>query len=141
MWCHLLPPPPRASCRQYSADIRSCNTARQSAWLQGREKGGGRAEEQCRKAQAQTSRAEEVCRGRQAQHTCQHQVQSGNKGVILGKGSTEKKTFSFGHCPNDGGGGVPMPEFVGPLFRSAFLVNKKSLFLQKCQCIELLTVF
>ena len=25
--------------------------------------------------------------------------------------------------------------------RSAFLVNKKSLFLQKCQCIELLTVF
>ena len=34
-----------------------------------------------------------------------------------------------------------MPEFFGPLFRSAFLVNKKSLFLQKCQCIELLTVF
>ena len=94
-----------------------------------------------RQAQAQTSRAEEVCRGRQAQHTCQHQVQSGNKGVILGKGSTEKKTFSFGHCPNDGGGGLTMPEFFGPLFRSAFLVNKNSLFLQKCQCIELLTVF
>ena len=53
-----------------------------------------------------------------------------------------KKTFSFGHCPNYGGGeGLPMPEFFGPLFRSAFLVNKKSLFLQKCQCIELLTVF
>ena len=52
-----------------------------------------------------------------------------------------KKTFSFGHCPNDGGGGLPMPEFFGPLFRSAFLVNKKSLFPQKCQCIELLTVF
>ena len=52
----------------------------------------------------------------------------------------ETKTFSFGHCPNDGGGGLPMPEFFGPLFRSAFLVNKKSLFLQKCQCIELLTV-
>ena len=52
-----------------------------------------------------------------------------------------KKTFSFGHCPNDGEGGLPMPEFFGPLFRSAFLVNKKSLFLQKCQCIELLTVF
>ena len=59
---------------------------------------------------------------------------------ILGKGSIEKKTFSFGHCPNKGGG-LPMPEFFGPLFRSAFLVNKKSLFLQKCQCIELLTVF
>ena len=53
-----------------------------------------------------------------------------------GLGLNEKKTFSFGHCPNDGGaGGLPMPEFFGPLFRSAFLVNKKSLFLQKCQCI------
>ena len=52
-----------------------------------------------------------------------------------------KKTFSFGHCPNDGRGSLPMPEFFGPLFRSAFLVNKKSLFLQKCLCIELLTVF
>ena len=41
-----------------------------------------------------------------------------------------------------GGGGVyPCPNFIGPLSRSAFLVNKKSLFLQKCQCIELLTVF
>ena len=39
------------------------------------------------------------------------------------------------------GGGLPMPEFFGPLFSSAFLVNKKSLFLQKCQGIELLTVF
>ena len=36
-----------------------------------------------------------------------------------------KKTFSLGHCPNNGGGGLPMPEFFGPLFRSAFLVNKK----------------
>ena len=53
----------------------------------------------------------------------------------------EKKTFSFGHCPNNGGGGLTMPEFFGPLSISAFLVNKKSLFLQKCQCIELLTVF
>ena len=61
--------------------------------------------------------------------------------TFLGKRSIEKKTFSFGHCPNDGGGGLPMPEFFGPLFRSALLVSKKSLFLQKCQCIELLTVF
>ena len=57
----------------------------------------------------------------------------------LGKTSI-KKTFSFRHCPNKGGG-LPMPEFFGPLSKSAFLVNKKSLFLQKCQCIELLTVF
>ena len=34
-----------------------------------------------------------------------------------------------------------MPEFFGPFSRTAFLVNTKSLFLQKCQCIELLTVF
>ena len=33
----------------------------------------------------------------------------------LGKASIEKKMFSFGHCPNDGGGGLPMPEFFGPL--------------------------
>ena len=27
-----------------------------------------------------------------------------------------KKTFSFGHCPNEGEGraGLPMPEFFGP---------------------------
>ena len=34
-----------------------------------------------------------------------------------------------------------MPDFFGPFSRSAFLVNKKSLFLRKCQCIKLLTVF
>ena len=39
--------------------------------------------------------------------------------------------------PQIRGAGLPMPEFFGPLFRSAFLVNKKSLFLQKCQSIEL----
>ena len=61
--------------------------------------------------------------------------------ILLGKTSIEKKTFSFGHWPNFGGGGLPMAEFFDPLFRSAFLVNKKSLFPQKCQCIELLTVF
>lgn len=53
------------------------------------------------------------------------------------EGLNEKKTFSFGHCPNKGGGVYPCPNFFGPLSRSAFLVNKKSLFLQKCQCIEL----
>ena len=55
----------------------------------------------------------------------------------LGKTSTEKKHFLSGM--NEGGGGLPMPEFLDPFSRSAFLVNKKGLFLQKC--IELLTVF
>ena len=58
----------------------------------------------------------------------------------LGKALTEKKRFLSGIAPMRGGG-LPMPEFFGPFSRSAFLVNKKSLFLQKCQCIELLTVF
>ena len=53
-----------------------------------------------------------------------------------------KKNVFFRALPEWwGGGGLPMPEFFGPLSKSAFLVNKKSLFLQKCQCIELLTVF
>ena len=61
--------------------------------------------------------------------------------MVYDKGRHQwKKKFSFGHWPNEGGG-LPMPEFFGPFSRSAFLVNKKSLFLQKCQCIELLTVF
>ena len=61
--------------------------------------------------------------------------------LIHGKTSIEKKRFLSGIARIMGGGGLPIPEFFGPLFRSAFLVNKKSLFLQKCQCIELLTVF
>ena len=61
--------------------------------------------------------------------------------IILGKTSIKKKRFLSGIARIMGGGGLPMPEFFGPLFRSVFLVNKKSLFLQKCQCIELLTVF
>ena len=59
----------------------------------------------------------------------------------LGKGSTERKRFLSGIARMMGGGCLPMPEFFGPLLRSAFLVNIKSLPLQKCQCIELLTVF
>ena len=68
------------------------------------------------------------------------QSQPAPKIQILREGVNGKKTFSFGHCPNNGGGSTHARIF-GPLFRSAFLVNKKSLFLQKCQCIELLTVF
>ena len=60
--------------------------------------------------------------------------------LVEGKASIEKNVF-FRALPELWGGGLHMPEFFGPLFRSAFLVNKKSLFLQKCQCIELLTVF
>ena len=58
----------------------------------------------------------------------------------LREGVNRKKRFLSG-IARIRGGGLPMPEFFGPLFRSAFLVNKKSIFLQKCQYIELLTVF
>ena len=60
----------------------------------------------------------------------------------LGKASMKKKRFLLsGIARMRGGGGLPMPDFFGPFSRSTFLVNKKSLFLQKCQCIQLLTVF
>ena len=53
------------------------------------------------------------------------------------KGRGQLKNNVFFRIARIMGGGLPMPEIFGPLFRSAFLVNKKSLFLQKCQCIEL----
>ena len=58
----------------------------------------------------------------------------------LGKTSTAKKRFLSGIARMMWGGSTHARIFW-PFFRSAFLVNKKSLFLQKCQCIELLTVF
>ena len=60
--------------------------------------------------------------------------------IDLGKTSMKKKRF-LSDIARMMGRGLPMPEFFGPLSRSAFLVSKKSLFLQECQCIELLTVF
>ena len=50
--------------------------------------------------------------------------------LYKGRGQLKKKRFLSGI--GGGGGGLPMPKFFGPLFISAFLVNKKSLFLQKC---------
>ena len=62
--------------------------------------------------------------------------------ILLREDINGKKRFLSGIAwMRDGGGGLPMPKFFGPFSKSAFLVNKKSLFLQKCQCIELLTVF
>ena len=57
---------------------------------------------------------------------------------IFRENINEKKRFLLG-IARMRGVGLPMPQFFGPFSRSAFLVNKKSLFLQKC--IELLTVF
>ena len=57
------------------------------------------------------------------------------------EGVNGKKRFLSGIARMMGKGGSTHARIFGPLFRSAFLVNKKSPFLQKCQCIELLTVF
>ena len=35
---------------------------------------------------------------------------------VLRKTSIEKKTFSFGHCPNEGRGVYPCPDFLAPFF-------------------------
>ena len=43
----------------------------------------------------------------------------------------KKRWCSFGFCPNEGGGGTC--PFFWHLFISAFYVNKRSLFLPKCQ--------
>ena len=53
----------------------------------------------------------------------------------------EKKRFLSGIARMREGGVYPCPNFLALYSRSAFLVNKKSPFLQKCQCIEPLTVF
>ena len=62
-----------------------------------------------------------------------------NIGFAYREDINEKKRFLSGIAQTRGGS--THARIFGPLFRSAFLVNKKSLFLQKCQCIELLTVF
>ena len=62
-------------------------------------------------------------------------------GLHKGRDPMKKNVFFRALPEKWGGGGLPMAEIFGPLFRSAFLVNKKSVFLQNCQCIELLTAF
>ena len=52
--------------------------------------------------------------------------------VVVREDINTKKMLSFGHCPNEGRGGSPHARIIWPFLRSAFLVNKKSLFLQKC---------
>ena len=60
------------------------------------------------------------------------------KEILLRETSMKKKRFLSGIGRMREGGSTHARIF-GPFPRSAFLVNKKSLFLQKC--IELLTVF
>ena len=47
-----------------------------------------------------------------------------------------KKTFSFGHCPNDGWGGLPMPDFFGPLFEVHFWSIKRVYFFKNAKVLN-----
>ena len=38
------------------------------------------------------------------------------------EGLNEKKTFSFGHCPNEGGGAYPCPNFLA-LFQEVHFLS------------------
>ena len=44
----------------------------------------------------------------------------------------QKKMFSFGHCPNKGGGDLPMPDFLAPFFYQV-IVLKIAFFTQTSQ--------
>ena len=76
-------------------------------------------------------------------HVCTENIQKCYETYDIREGLNGKKTFSFGHCANEGGrgGGPTHARSFWPLFKKCIFGKKKSLFLQKCQCIELLTVF
>ena len=59
---------------------------------------------------------------------------------ILREDINEKKTFSFGHCPNEGGGDLPMPEFLA-LFQEVHFWSIKRVYFfknveQQFVCVE-----
>ena len=61
------------------------------------------------------------------------------KGAYKGRDPLKKKTFSFRHYPNNGGGGeggLPMPEFFDPLSRIAFLVKKRVYFFKNANVLN-----
>ena len=60
----------------------------------------------------------------------------------LREGLNWKKAFSFGHCPNDGGGVYPCPNFLALFQEVHFWSIKRVYFFKNAnECIELLTVF
>ena len=59
---------------------------------------------------------------------------------LLSRGISPKKKVFFRALRAGGGGDAPARS-VGTIFRSAFLVNKRSLFPPTCQQFELWTVF
>ena len=56
--------------------------------------------------------------------------------IILGKGSIEKKTFSFGHCPNKGGGVYPCPIFLALFLEVHFWSIKRVYFFKNANVLN-----
>ena len=42
---------------------------------------------------------------------------------LVREGVNGKKTFSFGHCPNKGGGVYPCPNFLAPFFYQVIVLK------------------
>ena len=61
-----------------------------------------------------------------------------NKEEILAvrEGVNGKKAFSFGHCPNDGGGGLPMPEFLALFLEVHFWSIKRVYFFKNANVLN-----
>ena len=55
----------------------------------------------------------------------------------LREGLNEKKTFTFGHCPNKGGGGgLPVPEFLALFLEVHFWSIKRVYFLKNASVLN-----
>ena len=54
----------------------------------------------------------------------------------LREGLNEKKTFSFGHCPNDGGGVYPCPNFLALFLEVHFWSIKRVYFFKNANVLN-----
>ena len=66
----------------------------------------------------------------------ERRLKEGVLGPALGKGSTGKKTFSFGHCPNDGGGVYPCPNFLALFLKVHFWSIKRVYFFKNANVLN-----
>ena len=57
-------------------------------------------------------------------------------GTELREGLNEKKTFSFGHCPNKGGGVYPCPNFLALFLKVHFWSIKRVYFFKNANVLN-----
>ena len=60
----------------------------------------------------------------------------GVKQLWLGKTSMGKKPFSFGHCPNNGGGVYPCPNFLALFLEVHFWSIKRVSFFKNANVLN-----